>query len=98
LASAINKGSKIMVNAKFSNDSVITVLVSSCPKRAGTKSAATWAVYKTGQTVAQYAEAHKKANAHYTPAACLAWDTKHGFVSVKAAPAALALKSKPVTK
>jgi hypothetical protein len=73
---------KIMSNVKFAADHVIHVLATACPKRAGSKSAATWAVYKQGQTVSQYIEAHAKAKAHYTPAACLTWDTKHGFVAV----------------
>lgn len=86
-----------MTTTKFANDHVITVLVNTCPKRHGSKSAKVWQVYKSGQTVAEYMEAHKKANAHYTPMSCLTWDTKHKFVSVgpakKAAPAAQAVKA-----
>lgn len=71
-----------MKNVKFATTDIIHVLATTNPKRAGSKSAATWPVYKQGQTVAQYAEAHAKAKAHYTPNACLTWDTKHGFIAV----------------
>lgn len=71
-----------MKNLKFNDADIVHVLVTNNPKRPGSKSAATWPVYKQGQTVAAYKEAHAKAKAHYTPAACLTWDAKHGYIAV----------------
>ena len=84
-----------MATTKFANDHVIHVLATANPKRVGSKSAAVWPVYKQGQTVAQYAEAHAKAKAHYTPTACLTWDAAHGFIAVLPAGK---LPAKPATK
>jgi hypothetical protein len=68
--------------SKFNAEHIVHVLATANPKRPGTKSAAYWACYKQGQTVAQFAEEHKKRKAAFTPAAVLAWDIAHGFVAV----------------
>lgn len=68
--------------AKFNAEHIVHVLATANPKRPGTKAAATWQAYKQGQTVAEYVAAHAKAKAHFTPMACLTWDTKHGFIAV----------------
>lgn len=70
--------------ANFAPDHIVHVLAKANPKRPGTKSHAYWGLYKQGQTVAEFAAAHKKANAAFTPAAVLAWDAnpKRGFIAV----------------
>lgn len=84
--------------AQLNPNHVIHVLVAANPKRPGTKSHAYWGLYKTGQTVAEFAEAHKKANAGFTPGAVLAWDAhpKRGFIAVL--PPGEKPKPKPATK
>lgn len=61
---------------------VIHVLVAHNPKRPGTKSAAYWGLYKTGQTVAQFAAAHAQAKAAFTPNSTLNWNVARGFLAV----------------
>jgi hypothetical protein len=68
--------------AKFNPEHIVHVLATSNPKRPGTKSAAYWACYKQGQTVAEFSKAHAQRKAAFTPAAVLAWDVAHGFVAV----------------
>lgn len=70
--------------ANLNPNHIVHILVAGNPKRPGTKSHTYWGLYKTGQTVAEFAAAHKKANAGFTPGAVLAWDSnpKRGFIAV----------------
>ena len=70
--------------AQLNPNHVIHVLAPANPKRPGTKSHQYWSLYKTGQTVAEFAAAHKKANAGFTPGAVIAWDSnpKRAYIVV----------------
>ena len=60
-------------NARLSR--VITLLAATNPKKAGSKSAARFALYRTGLTVAQYCAAGGRVGD-------IQYDVKHGFISV----------------
>lgn len=70
--------------ANFNPNHIIHVLAPANPKRPGTQSHQYWGLYKTGQTVAEFAAAHKKAGAGFTPGAVLTWDShpKRAFIAV----------------
>jgi len=54
---------------------IIRVLATECPKRAGTKSADLWRLYRDGQTVAAYL-------ASGGTRAALQWDQERGFIRI----------------
>jgi hypothetical protein len=61
----------------------ITVLVAANPKKPGSKSAARFSLYQTGQSVAAYVAACVAAGQSQRNAtADLAWDVKHGFIKL----------------
>ena len=61
----------------------ITVKAEKNPKREGTASAARFSLYRTGMVVSAYIAAVKDAKGSARAArADIAWDTKHGFISV----------------
>lgn len=61
----------------------ITVLVAANPKKPGSASAARFALYKPGITVAAYKAAVKAAGQPYSLAAAdLRWDVRHKFIAI----------------
>lgn len=70
-----NAGGKPGREKKFADGLVITVLKGN-PKRKGTSAYARYALYKTGQTVAEAIKAGVRR-------ADLSWDARHGFVEIK---------------
>ena len=70
------------MKTQLNPDHVIHVLATGNPKRPNTQSAAYWPLYKQGMTVAQFAAAHKKANAAFSPKAVIDWDAKRKFIAV----------------
>lgn len=54
---------------------VVRILATSCPKRAGSKSADLWRLYQDGQTVTAYL-------ARGGTRAALQWDQERGFISI----------------
>ena len=65
------------------NEAVITVLVSSNPKRANKKSAPRFDIYRTGMTVAEMRAEYEKRGFKGFATPDLKWDIAHNFISVQ---------------
>ncbi len=61
---------------------VITVLVDSNPKRPGSKAAAVFSHYQSGQTIAEFADALAAAGLGKEATPNLVYDAKHGFITI----------------
>lgn len=64
----------------FTDEQVVTLLVTGCPKREGSTSAKRWAKYRSGMTVGQFAKA---VGDRSIALADLKWDVAHGFIRVE---------------
>lgn len=60
----------------------ITVLAGTNPKREGSKAHKVFSFYKTGQTIAEFADALKAEGLEKEATPNLVWDAKHGFISI----------------
>jgi hypothetical protein len=60
---------------------LITVLVGENPKRPGSKAHAVFGHYRSGQTIAEFADSLGELSKEATPN--LVYDAKHGFISIE---------------
>lgn len=88
-AASVSVPARAVTPAKYAESDIITLLVEKNPKRAA--SALRFAAYRSGMTVAAYLDAClalQPDEPRYRWRADLAWDVKHGFISVAPAPKA----------
>lgn len=61
----------------------ITVLAGTNPKREGSKAHTVFSHYKTGQTIAEFADSLKASGLEKEATPNLVWDAKHGFIAIE---------------